>query len=445
MKGVKKSPPAPATPITLLAFGSRDSGLLEMIIQRFLVREFVLVSQDRAAAAIVDGDAHSAKKAIAAWHISKPDAPVVSITLTPDQDTPLVRHCRRPIDVDALVAVLKTLRKHLQQPAMVETFPNPDLKAPSAPVGAKSRSPAEQLNEPVMTRSTSQTDRPLLPFEGGGGSNVTPTRQNLAPAYVAPLRAHANVPCNSLPTRNAEGRDYCGSADDMAAELLSSDHLRGDQAVQLYFDPDARLLSLLRLAGKLCRISDRAISIIGLERPLVLLPNTPTSVRSPVKDLALRPLCNTTLFSETMTVGPVTANHPEDVIYDFGELLWKVALWTARGRLPRQTDPNSPVGLRGMPDFSRLTPTPHAESICALWSQDRTLSPVMTANHLGIAQRYVFGLYSALSALDFLESPVDTHLNVLPVAPDKPQVTGFSPPSQRSLLEGILMKLDHDA
>jgi hypothetical protein len=266
------------------------------------------------------------------------------------------------------------------------------------------------------------------------------------PTHAVPLRVQSPVPYKSTPTQNAEGRDYCGSADDLAAELLSSDHLRGDQAIQLYFDPDARLLNLLRLAGKLSKVSGRATSIVGLERPLVVLPYTPTSVRSPVKDSALRPLCNTTLFSENMSVGPVPAQHPDDILYDYGELLWKVALWTARGRLPRHTDPNSPARLHGMPDFSRLTPTPHAEEICTLWSKDQTLSPVETAKHLGIPQRYVFGLYSALSALDFLDSPKDTHMNALSLpAAEKPQVSLAPPLSQRSLLEGILMKLDHDA
>jgi hypothetical protein len=103
------------------------------------------------------------------------------------------------------------------------------------------------------------------------------------------------------------------------------------------------------------------------------------------------------------------------------------------------------VRLRETPDFSRLTPTPHAEMICALWSQDQTLSPVVTANQLGIPQRYVFGLYSALSALDFIENSIDALSNGLPLPQAKPPVSLAPPLSQRSLLEGILMKLDHDA
>ena len=48
-------------------------------------------------------------------------------------------------------------------------------------------------------------------------------------------------------------------------------------------------------------------------------------------------------------------------------LLWKVALWTARGRVPLGTPLDQPVYLKHWPDLNALTPLPQALRMAALW------------------------------------------------------------------------------
>jgi hypothetical protein len=261
-----------------------------------------------------------------------------------------------------------------------------------------------------------------------------------------PISAHHQVSLMDSNAQDIEGRDYCGSAEDLPADLLHTiDCLRTDQAIQLYFDPDTRLLGLLRLAGKLAQTSKQATYIRGLERPLVILPDTPMSVVSPIKEGALRALCNTSLFSETVGLGIASPHHPDDVTYGYDELLWKVTLWTARGRLPRGADPHQPVRLRSSPDFARFTATPYAEAICRLWTKEEGLSPVATAARLRIAQRYVFALYSALCMLDLLEMNSTPRVGE-PAPLSYADAAKTAPPlSRRGLLQGILTKLDNAA
>lgn len=74
--------------------------------------------------------------------------------------------------------------------------------------------------------------------------------------------------------------------------------------------------------------------------------------------------------------------------------LWKIALWTYRGKLPESTDLSMRVYLRYWPNFTRLQEIPQAMKIATLWSKQRvTLG--FTAATLKIPQRYVFAFYSA--------------------------------------------------
>ena len=76
-----------------------------------------------------------------------------------------------------------------------------------------------------------------------------------------------------------------------------------------------------------------------------------------------------------------------------------MALWSWRGRLPAEIDPNAPVYIRYWPNLTRLTLTPHAMRIVALWrKQSRSL--FNTAEALKIPQRYVFAFYTAAYTLN---------------------------------------------
>ena len=83
-----------------------------------------------------------------------------------------------------------------------------------------------------------------------------------------------------------------------------------------------------------------------------------------------------------------------EMVHSSEDLLWNVAAWAARGRLPAGTDPYRPVRLRAWPNFTKVFMSPHAMRIAAAWTRTWA-SPVEIASRLGIAQRYVFSVYSS--------------------------------------------------
>ncbi len=110
--------------------------------------------------------------------------------------------------------------------------------------------------------------------------------------------------------------------------------------------------------------------------------------------------------------------------------LWKVALWSSRGRLPAGTTWELPVRLRRWPNLTRLVLTPHAFQLAALWVR-RPLSPLEAAGALKVPQPAVFAFYSAAQAAGLM----DQHAAAVPTA--QPAARGVG----RGLLARILGRL----
>ncbi len=114
-------------------------------------------------------------------------------------------------------------------------------------------------------------------------------------------------------------------------------------------------------------------------------------------------------------------------------LMWKLALWASRGRLPRGTPLDVPIFVRFWPNFTRLDLTPYALAITALWAR-KPHSLKDTVAILGAPQRFVFAFYSAAHALQ-LAAPTSRAVDQM-FAPE-----ALPPPPQRGLLRRILERL----
>jgi hypothetical protein len=129
---------------------------------------------------------------------------------------------------------------------------------------------------------------------------------------------------------------------------------------------------------------------------------------------------------------------PEDEKTDHLDvLLWKLALWASRGRVPVGTDLEWPVFLKHWPNLTRLLEPPHATRIASLWAHQH-FSLASSAATLGIPQRYVFAFFSGCAALG-LAAPTRRAADVL-VEPQAP------PPAKdmRGLFRMLLRKLGRD-
>ncbi len=113
--------------------------------------------------------------------------------------------------------------------------------------------------------------------------------------------------------------------------------------------------------------------------------------------------------------------------------LWKLAIWTSKGRYPDKLDIEKPVYLSRWPNFTRLVITPHALRITALLIQQP--QPLLhVARVLNIKPQYVFVFISACMAIGIAGQAVrrSDHL----IAAEKPEKTKKS-----GLFQKIMTKL----
>jgi len=276
--------------------------------------------------------------------------------------------------------------------------------------------------------------RPMIDSPPEPSSPTAPTPLRPAMPDISPLVPPAlttEVAARTLADK-VQGHvehDVCGSLPDLEAAALNALPERH------VFDTGNYFLDLLDRACQRVREHGEPMELRGLRWPMQVRQAGTPQIYLGCKDAVLRPFCVIRL--EPGAVTPVIADstppaggrwmRAEDV-------LWNVALWTSRGRLPKGTDPRQPQRLMAWPNFTRVAAVPNAMRICALWSRE-TISPVDVARRLQLPQRVVFTFYSAAVSAGLMEAgSARPEAAAPPAAPE---------PRRRSLFARILRTLTH--
>ncbi len=141
----------------------------------------------------------------------------------------------------------------------------------------------------------------------------------------------------------------------------------------------------------------------SLWKPLVILLHS-HEIWVDADDVLLKEMTGVWLDADTMSVTPVDKETVQKIndlekIQDMYAFLWKMALWTSKGRYPKAIDVDSPVYLRQWPDFPRYVVTPHALRIAGLLVGRGPETMINVASLLNIELRYVYIFISAAHAI----------------------------------------------
>ena len=228
-------------------------------------------------------------------------------------------------------------------------------------------------------------------------------------------------PVNMIARENKN--PFKNSGTSIAGKHLSSDEdsdFFGDQKdisinnkkdrINVAYHPEKMLQGAIMEGYKIARKNNCAIQVTSLDISLVIDPSN-FKVYTMTPERIIRPTClletNNKAQFKRLSVNhlksKLTTSQPEKSTdahcFDIDTLLWKVSLWSSRGRIPADTDLSTPVYLTHWPNLTRLDNIPHAPRIAALLiSAPDTLCNV--AEKLMVPQRYIFGFYSACYALD---------------------------------------------
>lgn len=289
---------------------------------------------------------------------------------------------------------------------------------------------AKPVNGPELLAALAKV---VARFPSRAGATVVRTSRDNAPetdgkVLAAALAAEPGSAGGSTPE----------SSPDMAEELRQSagamHHARNQQtrsAAQLIdrrahwreypawgtaggqsFEPDLLYISVAErtlrevLADGRTRLID---SELQRREPVVCCAEHGGTVRTLVTDGVLRAACLVSSAQQGLTT---RMGDPAELAAIGGStisaeaFLWKIALWSARGRRPAGIGDEERVALRRWPNLTRVVPTSGATRIAALWASG-TYSLSDTASTLGMDLATVYSCYYAMRVCGLLATPQD--------------------------------------
>ena len=362
--------------VAVVGMDTKTRRILEMVFRGPGKDDYILVEQIQLAqACIFDLDSLDGAHSWKDYRTQYPNMPTLILSIQP-KDIAGTIYVKKPIEVHLLLTALSKIKKWLTKP---------------------------------VTPITANTANPL----------AVPTDAKLA-TEIAVEEEEELI------------HQFCGYNQDI--NPASSQEIE-----KIYYNPEQYLQGFFeKVFTASQRIEHGGILIEGLYTPVIFLPKQNQLLcgcelgSSKLRTMTLLPLQKNRLRMTNLSETEII--HYLSVYQLSGQplenFLWRVALWTARGRLPKGTDLYKDVILIHWPNFTRLIVTPYALKISALWiAQPHSL--LATTQVLNIPQRYVFAFYSAAHAIKL--AFVDRR--------STPRAPKLAPNEKRSLFQRILARL----
>ncbi len=215
-----------------------------------------------------------------------------------------------------------------------------------------------------------------------------------------------------------------------------------EQVLKASYSPKNYFQGYVLSAFKVSKEKNRMLQLNSTWKPLLIFPHS-HEVWLDADDKQLRAFASLEMNKATGTKLTITAVDPAtsgvggklDRFHDMDAFIWKLAIWTSKGRYPQAIDINRPVFIKHWPNFTRSLITPHALRITALLiNGPRTMLNISEV--LNVKPQYVFVFISAAYALGLVgqaERRADELFVPPPIEPVKKESKG--------LLSKILGKL----
>ena len=214
-----------------------------------------------------------------------------------------------------------------------------------------------------------------------------------------------------------------------------------EQVLLASFSPKNFFLGYVQSAIRVARDKGRILQLNSSWKPLIIFPHS-QEIWLDADDKQLRAFAGLAIMNKSgqgMSLSSVEQDTSEFInekienFYDADAFIWRLAVWTSKGRYPEAININRPVYLKHWPNFTRLVVTPHALQITALLiNGPRTL--INIADSLKIKPQYVFVFISAAYAVGIV-GQARRKVDELIVPPE------VKKPASKGLLSKILSRL----
>jgi hypothetical protein len=353
--------------IALLGINERDRARLELFLDHHWSSNCLLVSEEHADMCILDLDSLGGKKLLQQQQACNPSRPLIVLSIH-DVDIGDVSLLRKPLSGKLLKSAIDNIHTTLVEQTSAEKVPTPAPAPELTPTPEPTSFGREELNTAVTK------------FKINGRRSALPN--------------------TAIQARLIYGS--CGPADSIELDNPPDNS-------SLYYDPSALFQQVLKSAIEQSRRKALPLRLnLPDDKYVALLPEANIALTN-LSDSKLRPRCLLSTKQHQIRI-----DYPGDseihrlqadseTPQDMDGLLWKVSLWSARGRLPLGTKIDTTIGLRQWPNLTRLLAIPQFLRIAALWA--KTPLPLSkTVELLNIEARYVRAFFSACYALELTQT-----------------------------------------
>ncbi len=427
--------PAHPLRVTVLGMEQRAYSTLELFFQNLCQNRYLISGDGQADISIIDMDAARANELYNEHRGRYPDRPILLVSLTeirPEHEKE--RFLAKPIRPEMLLSSLEELSRLVHngvprtrglQEGVEHREGETGTGQPPPEVESLQGKPGNQLHTlpslpPVLdvvapTPRRKQKPRPAgVAGDGGETPEPAPPTGEIIPLFPRSRSAKQDPP-------------------ESDRTELAEDEERERHKASFLYEPDEYLQGYIQQAYRIAREERRNISLKGPWRPIVLLPES-REIWVEQSHAHLYALSNMAIRPEDVTVTRLDPqwSPPKEggSLLPVDQFLWKLAVRTARGRIPAGTDLRAPVYLYHWPNLSRLLPVQHGLRIAALWTR-YPVSLMEAATILNIRPKYLFSFYSAASAIGLIGHKSRTEGDHEP-----PQ-----PPPQQHEHQGLLRKI----
>ena len=355
-----------AIKILMLGFDERTKKAFEIFFQSTCHGDYVIdESGVETPIAIVDFDAANARKTVDNLRQKFPQQVVIALSILDNSDEdPFVLFLKKPLGHQAIKQQLTSIKKAIAGNSLASLLRK------------------KKHSKPVVVNAE-------LPQVSG------PNRNKVSHTTAAA----------SLMTM-ADDLHFVGDNPDI--DLSDTERLD-----KISYAPNSRYQAVVIKAINHARKSRKTVELISVGIAIAVDPIINLILTS-AADNRLRPVCLLKV-EKVDSLREIEGDYDGDRILALNKsksqslrtvsienFLWKIALWSSRGCLPKGLDINTPVYLTGWPNFTRVENFPHAMRIAALLTQ-RPVVLREIPQQLNIPQRYVFGFTSASMALGMLQ------------------------------------------
>jgi hypothetical protein len=209
---------------------------------------------------------------------------------------------------------------------------------------------------------------------------------------------------------------------------------------QLFYDPGQYLQGVVTQIARSADAEDKVYVLNGVAGDRIhVLPSG--VVRTHLSDAKLRfhSVIALSDWAAKTSALPDSSEVPSDArSIPFDEFIWKVTIWTARGRLTVGTHADAPARLAFWPNFTRLLPVEHGLRLAAYWIRNEA-SVHEVAKQLGLPLAVVCDFHSAASAVGAMETAAHARPSRILETPAPSKAPAEAPP--RGMLSRLMGKL----